>query len=932
MSRRSPGIVIGILLSLALSVRGANPLEKGPPPAGLDAHGDPLPAGARARLGTVRFRHGANVIRLAASPDGKRLATLGNDRHLRLWNVDDGREVAAIPIDNTDGTMSLAFSPNGKMLLATGVTDGGGLILWDAGTGEAINTLRNLDVAVTTAAWSHDGKSIVTTDNSDSVRLWDVTTGKETRQLKWKAPAKKAARNEDKGIFGLIRWYADKLAEMGEEDGNNGGVNHNIAIARFSPDGKYLTGYGPLVENGQVSQMHFCTWDIATGKVTQAWTRAGAKDIPRLAYSPDSKVIASTDQLDEESIILLDAKTGKDLHTLGPKNPTSFAFTTDGKTIAIADSEREIRLYDVASGKEQRVLMGHPMGHYALAVLSDGRLAAAGASNQVQLWDLGAGKTVQLSEAHTGPVVGVDTTADGKHIVTRGSDGNVRFWDQTGRHIRGVTPLESGDIIGRLTAVSRDGRYFTVCTGEVDKVNAGYVNVHMHVFDLNTRKEVLNVTMGREAPTAVGFSNDSRRVAATLSGGAQLWDVGTGKQIRVFTPAAPMKPEEPPPVAVEDVGEMHTSVLAFSPDDRLLATMQPRPLPPEKRGMGIPPPDFDDGQQIVAFWEVATGKKRREFTIETEPHMLDVGVMFDDRGRAIRGAVGRGATLCFAPRGKQFLLGSGSTISLFDVAAGKEVRRFGGARLNAPSTAFSPDGKLLAAGTYDGRVCLWDVATGTALGRASGHRGEVTSVTFSADGKTLISVSADTTGLIWDVADLLKQRDAAPAALSPERLAVLWQLLGKVEGDKIDDAMRALGAVPTDAVPFLGRQLKPRTIAATPADIERSIKDLDGATFDVREKATKDLERLEHAAEKALRKAFSEPQISLEVRRRMERLLERLDAPVTDSERLRELRAIEVLEDIGTPEAKAILERLASGTPGLTITREAKTALTRLKR
>ena len=113
--------------------------------------------------------------------------------------------------------------------------------------------------------------------------------------------------------------------------------------------------------------------------------------------------------------------------------------------------------------------------------------------------------------------------------------------------------------------------------------------------------------------------------------------------------------------------------------------------------------------------------------------------------------------------------------------------------------------------------------------------------------------------------------------------------------------------------------------------MDRLIKDLDGATFDAREKAMKDLERLERAAENALRKALAEPQTSLELRRRMERLIERLDAPVTEPERLRELHGVEVLEMVGTPEAKEVLERLAKGTPGLALTREAKAALARLK-
>jgi len=98
MSRRGLCVVACILLPFAFPVHGADPLDKGAPEVAIDSHGDPLPVGAKARLGTVRFRHGANIFRLAASADGKRLATLATDLHLRLWDADTGREVAGIPI------------------------------------------------------------------------------------------------------------------------------------------------------------------------------------------------------------------------------------------------------------------------------------------------------------------------------------------------------------------------------------------------------------------------------------------------------------------------------------------------------------------------------------------------------------------------------------------------------------------------------------------------------------------------------------------------------------------------------------------------------------------------------------------------------------------------------------------------------------------
>jgi hypothetical protein len=98
----------------------------------------------------------------------------------------------------------------------------------------------------------------------------------------------------------------------------------------------------------------------------------------------------------------------------------------------------------------------------------------------------------------------------------------------------------------------------------------------------------------------------------------------------------------------------------------------------------------------------------------------------------------------------------------------------------------------------------------------------------------------------------------------------------------------------------------------------------------VREKAQKELEDLGGLAESSLRQTLANKP-TLEVRRRVQALLERLRGPVSRPELLQSLRAVAVLEDIGTPEARRLLEELSKGVPEARLTREASASRRRLE-
>jgi WD40 repeat protein len=163
-----------------------------------------------------------------------------------------------------------------------------------------------------------------------------------------------------------------------------------------------------------------------------------------------------------------------------------------------------------------------------------------------------------------------------------------------------------------------------------------------------------------------------------------------------------------------------------------------------------------------------------------------------------------------------------------------------------------------------------------------------------------------------------------------DRLEALWADLASPDAARAYQAILALTAAPARSVPLLKARLRP-VPTPDPKRLARLLKDLQSPRFAVREKAMTELARLGELAEPALRKAAGEG-APLEFRRRVDQLLDKLQGVVTQPKQLRTLRAVEVLEHVGTPEAREVLRKLATGAPGSRITQEAQSSLERLRR
>jgi hypothetical protein len=240
--------------------------------------------------------------------------------------------------------------------------------------------------------------------------------------------------------------------------------------------------------------------------------------------------------------------------------------------------------------------------------------------------------------------------------------------------------------------------------------------------------------------------------------------------------------------------------------------------------------------------------------------------------------------------------------------------------------AVAPDGKFVVAGGKEKSVYWWEVTTRQKAFELHGHDGFVTGVAFSPDGRTLVTGGADATVLVWDVCTA--GSPLAPATRRPDdaQLNQLWETLRGGHGAAAYRAVRILTAAPERSLPFLKKHAPPRLDLR---HIQRLIADLDNEEFEVRQAATGALTRLGRGVEAPLRQAL-EGRPTLEVRRRIERLLDGMDKE-DELAAHRWGRAVVVLERVGSREARDVLDDLVHGCVGERVVADARAALARLK-
>jgi RNA polymerase sigma factor (sigma-70 family) len=934
------------LEALADPPAAAPPAEVAPnaPPARpSDLYGDALPQHALARLGSLQWRVGGysswhrlggTVSLVRYMPDGQQLITASTDSHIRIWDVRTGKEVRKFPSYPKASDFSYELGPHAIVALSPDArTIAGasnlGMKLWDVEKGsEKASIDFKREPFPRALVFSADGKSLFgaavlgegeggfflklrAKGGNKGLRItqWDAASGKEIRRFERKASA---------------GW-----------DVSGGTINDipSLSIATSS-DGKLLAA-GAVESKDLKFTGIACVWDIQTGKeIAQLKTDGGIRGA--LIFAPDNKSLA---WVEEATIRLWDVASGKELRSFeaAPTGIVTLQLTPDGKMLACRCLDQALYLWDAANGKLLRHIgerVAKPQSHSigtalsglenTLAFAPDGKTVAIGGKHLVRFWDISTGKPIESPRGHEGAVTALAVSADGRHVFTRGADNTLRRWElATGKEVQ-KRPLPEGTANAVFSA---DGRVVAFS-------NANAV----HVWDTATGKELRHVQVP-EGPA--GMLPDYRpflplalsatgSILAVRSGdrNVHVYDVASGKELRQI--ADQPEPEFGGPSSVLFNGAHESATLAFSPDGTVLAT--------------VCNVNQKWGNWAIRLWDVASGRQLRQFDTRAG---LCRALLFSPDGKSLAVA-NHNMLFDAAPppdqegdRGGIMIRGGDeATITLWETATGKPRCQFK-SRYATDTLVFSPDGRMListSGGDEQSRpghvVRAWDAWTGKELGHFTGHQGTVPAVAVLPDVSkgvaAIVSGSEDTTVLVWDGTTLKKPPAAQPGPLAAAQLEALWK-------DLADNPMRAyqavagLSAAKGQAEALLKDRIHPVPQVANER-LAQLIADLESDKSEVRQKATEELEKLGESARPALDAALQRKP-TLDMTQRLQALLDRLGtAPPPPPDVLGTLRAVEVLERVGSPEARSILQRLAQGAARAPLTRQAEAALQRLRK
>jgi WD40 repeat protein len=649
--------------------------------------------------------HTGPVNDVAISPDSDRLATVGDDGTLRIWDAASGGEILTLTHSAAGFPVySVAFSPTGDRLATAGFDQTAKI--WDAKTGRELLTLTGHKDWVVGVAFSpvvgQNGEGMIATGSQDGTAIiWDAATGKILLTL----------------------------------DSSTGGtVGHSAAINRltFNPQGDRLA---TASDDGKI-----VIWDTASGQALLT-LEGHAGPVYDVTFNPQGDRLASASI--DGTIKLWESDSGREVRTLRHSRTgwaTSVDFSSGGAWLASAGEDGRVVIWDAVTGRERFNLPGHTGAVNGLAIspiesagsARGDRLASASADGQVHLWQITgneASLTLPPLANHRGSVYGVAIASSGSQLATSGGEGTVKIWEVTPDKNRLLRTLAPTDTTGALYAVTFSPDGDSLATAGEDGVVTLWETASPALAESGSDARLYLI--GHTGPIyALAFNPTGDRLAsAGEDGTARLWDSTSGESITILPPSAAE--------AGGNTGPIYG--LAFNPAGNFLATAD--------RNGSIKIWDVDSSEQVASLPSSGTPVRALAFRLalpnapEGETgNMLAIG---GDDGtvrlwtvrqslRPLPGASAAIQALAFSPDNNRLAAtAADGSVTVWSLVSGQVLLR-----LASPSgiragygLAFLPDGESLITGSQavsagskntsteasDGTALRWNIATSELL-------------------------------------------------------------------------------------------------------------------------------------------------------------------------------------------------------------------------
>jgi WD40 repeat protein len=606
----------------------------------------------------IQTGHNDRINSIAFSPDGKLLASGGDDQKVKLWAIGTGVELRAFA--TASEINSVAFSPDGKLLAAGGDTQPA--TLWDLASSKALFHLSELSSAL---AFSPNGQTIAVADNR-AVNFYSTTNGARLKTIAVGFPL------------------------------------HSLA---FHANGKLLAGGGYNLINQAV-----LIWDVASGEIKNELKGHTAK-VWSVAFSPDGKTLASGS--DDKTIKLWDVATGKEIRTIQTQAVAvvRVEFSPDGKTLLGGGGLEGVKLYDVAKGRGIRDLEPLAFG-FAASFSPDGSNAAVSTLRSINLKNVADGKLIRVFAARSQPVGAVSFAPDKQFILS--ADDNINIWDVANGSVRRTLKGQGAAVFSfdgsllateELTAIhvweTSTGIEIQRMTGQFSGfdplafspdgktlASRGAGGIDFWKTDTGTKR--FSASSEANGQTDIAYSPDGKLLASGSNDGITLFEASSGKPINSFKGRC-----------------ASVRALAFSVDNRTVACgcydAADKPLlilwdavaNKELRQfieLAGPKPATDQGELREAL-----GQLKSSF-LRMVPGRREISVAFSQNGKLLA-TVGKDA----------------NAIRVWDASSGALLRELRGHSSYVNSLMFSPNGQVLISGSGDATTKLWEVASGREL-------------------------------------------------------------------------------------------------------------------------------------------------------------------------------------------------------------------------